>query len=184
MTWLNIGCGPFPAPKPWTNTDVISIPRNVEPDVLVKTPWPLELTKHGIGRHSVERVYMGHVLEHVRWDRLPRFFKELKQLLVPGAQVCVVGPDVNRVIQGWARGEWSWEHVIGILEDDVHYQTVRADWDGARHCWNSYEGRIARLLEENGFTHVTPTPVDRDALAGWPVVDFASHQCAVAAIAP
>jgi len=178
MTWLNIGCGPFKAPKPWVNTDVISIPGNVEPDILVKTPWPSELVEHGIPKGSLERVYLGHVMEHIRWDRIHDFMDQLKQMCAPGAEVMIVGPDSNRTIQLWKEGIDTWEDVIGILEDDVHYQTTRADWEGARHCWNCYEGRIVRLLQDAGFDAVEAVPINPDALEGWPVVAFTQHQCA------
>lgn len=178
MTWVNIGCGPFKAPEPWINTDVVSFPGNVEPDVLVKTPWPSELLKHGYSEGSLTRVYLGHVMEHIRWDRVPQFMEELKMMCADGAEVMIVGPDSNRVLQHWKNGIGTWDDVLAVLEDDYHYQTIPADWEGARHCWNSYEDRVVRILKDAGLSNVQAVPINAKDLAGWPVVSHVATQCA------
>ncbi len=177
---INIGCGPFPAPSPWINTDVIRIPGNVEPDVVMDSWHPSELSALG----DVERIYLGHVLEHVRWELVHDFLVECRDLLVPGGRICVVGPDVNRNIQRWHAGQETWDQVLAVLEDDVHFQAIPAEWDGARHAWNCYEGRVVRALEAAGFAEVTALPITPEALAGWPVVAHTQHQCAVSAVKP
>ena len=48
-----------------------------------------------------------------------------------------------------------------------------------RHCWNCYEDRVVRLLSDAGFDNVEAVAIDPEALAGWPVVAFTQHQCAV-----
>lgn len=182
MTWLNIGCGPFRAPEPWVNTDVVRIEGNVEPDIVVSSWHPAVI--RGYLSDDVERLYLGHVLEHVRWENVHDFLVECRELLVPGGKVCVVGPDVNRMIHRWRQGLEGWDQVLAVLEDDVHQQQTPAEWDGARHAWNTYEGRVVRALTTAGFVEVTALEVTPTALAGWPVVSHAAHQCAVEAVAP
>lgn len=176
--WLNIGCGPFSAPAPWVNTDVVRIHGLIEPDILVESPWPAELVKHGILNGSVERVYLGHVLEHVSWTYVHEFMQQLKQLCAPGAEVVVVGPDSKKVIEAFRTGDSLLDDVMAIIEDDLHYQNAPTQWDGARHCWNCYEERIVRMMTNCGLEGVEAVPMDQDSLAGWPVVSFAPFQCA------
>lgn len=183
-TFLNIGCGPFRAPEPWINTDVVSIPGNVEPDIVVDSWEPGRVLDHGIEPYSVERLYLGHVLEHVRWDLVQQFLFECRALLIPGGRICVVGPDVNRNLQRWMAGLEPWDQVLAVLEDDVHQQQTPAEWDGARHQWNCYEDRVVRALTAAGFTDVEAVPVTPEGLSGWPVVSYTQHQCAVVGRAP
>ncbi len=179
--WLNIGCGPFPAPAPWVNTDVASNGATT-PDVLVThdDPFPFE-------NDSAQRIYLGHVLEHVPWPKVGEFMDEVRRVLRPGGEVCVVGPDVFRTIERWHDGTETWEAITLQVEDDHDYQAwARGEtpWEGMRHCWNAYEARIVRLLERHGFADVTPLPVTEHALTGWPVVAYTQTQCAVRAVSP
>ena len=178
--WINVGCGPHRAPDPWINTDITRVEGVIEPDLLVESSFPAALTAV-LGRASVDRVYLGHVLEHINWNDLPRFFEELKIMLLDGAELMVVGPDVFRSLERFMCGTDSLSDVKSVLEDDLHFQEVDDDWSGARHAWNSYEARVARLLTQNGFHSVQPLPISADALEGWPVVSFVGWQCAVSA---
>lgn len=176
--WLNIGCGPFRAPEPWVNVDVVRIPGQIEPD-LVADSWDPGSLPVKLG--SVKRIYLGHVLEHVRWDRVHYFLWRCLGLLAPGGEIAVVGPDTNRMLQRWRDGLEPWGQVLAVLEDDVHAQQAPAEWDGARHQWNAYEARVVRALTAAGFVDVTAVPVTEEALARWPVASHAPHQCAVIA---
>ena len=182
--WLNIGCGPFRAPAPWVNTDVVRIHGLIEPDILVETPWPSELVNHGVSFGSVERVYLGHVLEHISWAYVNEFMLQLKQICAPGAEIMVVGPDSKKIIGAFSEGASSLDEVMAIIEDDIHYQQPLAQWDGARHCWNCYEERIVRILSSSGLEQVEALAVDQDVLAGWPIVSFAPYQCAAKGMVP
>lgn len=179
--WLNIGCGPYPAPAPWVNVDVVRA-HNIQPDILAPS-W--EPSSFGIDPSTVERVYLGHVLEHVAWPHVPTFLAQVRDLMASGGQVCVVGPDTNRTLQLWRDGSTDWSLVMAVLEDDTHYQSTPEMWDGARHAWNCYEARVVRALTDAGFEHVTPHPVVRDApLVHWPVVAYTNWQCAAIGTAP
>lgn len=175
--WLNWGCGMFRAPEPWVNVDVVRTAR-IQPDVIVDDePWPwLPAT--------VERIYAGHVLEHVAWHQAPDLVRDLAGLLTPDGEMMVVGPDVLRTIDRYHSGLESREQVLLALEDDRDFQWVitgeSSMWDGARHHWNCYEERLVRLLQSCGLK-AEAVPVDEVELLGWPVVSFALHQCAVRA---
>lgn len=183
---LNVGCGPWRAPEPWINLDVHR-GDGVEPDILVDdAARPCA----GFADGSATHVYLGHVLEHVPWDELPGFLADIARVLEPGGQVCVVGPDVIRTIEGWRAGRESWELVVSTLEGPDYFPAdgghVMVDpgggWRYARHWWNCTEGRVAKLLADHGFAEVTPIALEPESLAGWPVVGYAPWQCAVRAV--
>jgi hypothetical protein len=179
MKGLNVGCGPFRADlEGWVNTDVVHLPGDVEPDVVVTPDEPLPFDDG-----TFDRIYMGHVLEHVPWDKVVPFLQLVSSKLSDDGVVMVVGPDVNRSLRMWNDGTETLEHVLGVLEDDGHYQHHTADWFGARHCWNAYEGRVVRALEQAGFVDVKPLEIVRKAdFEGWPVVSHSAYQCAVRAV--
>lgn len=178
MTWVNVGCGPHRAAEPWVNLDCHQ-DEKVCPDILVDADRPLASFDDG----TVERIYLGHVLEHTPWPALPAFLEDLRRALAPGGEMMVVGPDVYRTIRGWRDGAESWDLVESVLEADEHYATNvgRTDWPNARHWWCCHEQRVVDALTVAGFARVTAVPVTGPALTGWPVVGFAPWQCAVRA---
>lgn len=181
-TWLNVGCGSFRAPKPWWNIDVIET-TGIHPDQVVDAGDPLG----GFATDSCERVYLGHVLEHVPWPEVPAVLTEVRRVLQPGGRVAVVGPDVLRTIERYRSGSEPWDQVIAALEEEINYQWmcgVHDDWPQARHWWNCHEKRVIAALEAVGFADVRPVPITPEALDGWPVVAYTQHQCAVLAVAP
>lgn len=188
--WLNIGCGPFLAPAPWTNLDVVTTD-TIRPDIVVDDPLrPLD------GYVNVERVYMGHVLEHVPWPEVADFLVHVRERMAPGGELMVVCPDVFRVIRRWRDGldPEGWELVESILEgpwdrdygDAPGYALLERLplWPYARHWWNAFEARVRFAVEQwGGFEKVEALPITEEALAGWPVVAHTQWQCAVRGVA-
>lgn len=173
-THVNVGCGPHRAPAPWWNldlvdNDVVHPDQVVEPDDWL--PFPV---------HSLERIYLGHILEHVPWSDVPGFLGAVRAGLTGGGEVCIVGPDVNRTLASWHFDVVPWSLVERVLEH-AEPQPDLGDWPGARHEWNCTEQRVADALTAAGFVDVRPTPIDPYALEGWPVVSFDTWQCAVIA---
>lgn len=177
---LNLGCGPFPA-RGWVNADVVRSAA-IRPDVLVPAEGPLPFPAA-----CFDRAYLGHVLEHVPWPRVPALLAEVRRVLAPGGLACVVGPDAVLALEARRRGRATDRQVWDILEDDRHRQHASPgdDWEGARHQWNCYGARVERALAAAGFLGVLAVPLEPAALPGWPVVDFtAPHQFAVTAANP
>jgi hypothetical protein len=189
--WCNVGCGPYRAPAPWINLDCHE-GDNVHPDVLVDAENPLG----GFEPGTVERVYLGHVLEHVPWPEVPLFLQQLDDKLTPGGEICVVGPDVYRIIkrwhenldpEGWPLVESCLENPWGRCYAEEGYAVTEgiepdSQWKYARHWWNCYETRIVYALEKH--THlvdITPQPITPEALGGWPLTAYTEWQCAVTA---
>lgn len=171
---LNLGCGPFRAPDPWWNVDVTDR-GSIDPDQVIDPDRPLPYRDE-----SCERVYLGHVLEHVPWCQIPRLLGEVHRVLWSDGDLLVVGPDVERAIRYWHDGDhrYNWQLVIESLEG-AHSSQPDGEWDGGRHHWNCTEARLVEALEGAGFT-TTPVPVDDQApFDGWPLVSYMPHQAAV-----
>lgn len=189
MIWTNIGAGPHRAPSPWVNLDVHE-GDGVHPDVVVDDArFPLAKWDDG----TVDRVYMGHVLEHVPWLEVEEFLTDIARALRPGGEICVVGPDLLRTIYDWQRtpNPTSWLLVESVMESPWPYADPSQDgltwsvgdaWPAACHKWNCYERRVVWALEATGlFTDVIPQPLDEEHLGTWPVVAYTQWQCAVTA---
>lgn len=128
-----------------------------------------------------ERVYCGHVLEHMAWSAVPEFLRQLRQLCAADAELMVVGPDVWRVLEGWKQGIYDDTLVQQTIEDHEHYQDADAEWTEARHHWNCYAKRVADVLSEAGWVDVEVLPGMSSVEIDWPVVSRVEWQCAVSA---
>lgn len=170
---INIGCGPFRAPKPWVNVDVVKIPGSIEPDIVVPSIWPETWDLSGF-----TKVYMGHVLEHVQWEVVPKFLQQVLDKCEVGAEIAIVGPDIRKFAAKWKHDKLSWEDVMGALENHTSFQPA-GTWDGARHQWNCYEQRLFDVATVAGIGGVTTVPVTASGLPGWPVTSYIDTQCGV-----
>lgn len=175
--WLNVGCGPFYADG-WLNTDFDSR-GDVQPDVLVEFGAPLA----SFDDNSFDRIYCGHVLEHNDWrdliDPSTSLVVELHRILAPGGDLMVVGPDCERALRQWQRGDLSWEDLIWMLERDATLDSLGTD-DAARHHWNCYEARVAKLLKLHDFSPI-PVNIESEILNDWPIVSRVGWQFAMMA---
>ncbi len=174
---LNFGCGPFYAAG-WHNTDVVQSD-TIRPDVVLDPKSPLPYPD---GQFA--RIYAGHVMEHVPWVRVVPTLTELRRVLRPGGELTVVGPDLHRALARLTANPAdaaALRHVWEVVEDDSHYQYTSPgeEWDGARHQWNAYAGRVARALSAAGFRDVAEVPYTREQMGEWPCVDFTAMQSAV-----
>lgn len=202
MTWVNVGCGPYRAPEPWVNLDAHR-GHGVEPDVLVDDPMrPLDFV---VADEGIDRVYLGHVLEHIPWPEVPIFLQHIYDNVLPGAVVMVVGPDVLRIIKRWHEGldpegfllvesclENPWDRCYGEegygvmpASPETGWEEKEPRWKHSRHWWNCYENRVLYALHAyTKFEGITPHPIDTANLGIWPLVAYTQWQCAVSATKP
>lgn len=161
----------------WINTDVVRESGLVEPDLVVTHDDPLPFPAY-----SFDRIYMGHVLEHVPWDKTVSFLKLAKETLKSDGELMVVCPDINRALNYFLAGNEDLRWYKSVIEDDFHYQENPSDWFGARHCWNAYEERVERVVNIAGYKNVQIVDInDPLQMFGWPLVSKAAWQCAVKA---
>lgn len=184
---LNVGCGPHYA-EGWTNTDLIEVPGIIEPDVLVTAAEPFPFDPR-----SVERAYLGHVLEHVPWADVPAFLGVLAVVLTGDAHVCIVGPDTLEAIRLYREGSEPWGKVAAVMEGTGAYSDATGGWaplrwDADRHHWNCHQDRVAELLTDLGWQVevIARHPsgrldAERIRGRGWPLVDDSPCQFSVEA---
>jgi len=172
---VNIGCGKHYA-EGWVNVDrVYDAGIGITPDVVNPTGRPILLPYD-----NVDRVYLGHVLEHVRWEHVASFLAECLGLLRPGGECLIVGPDVNMVLHWWKHDLCDWKLVEAAMEGDhPQVEDTQELWDGARHQWNSTQRRIVTAMQEAGFDTVTAYDTMADVPDSWPSVSRAEWQTAV-----
>lgn len=186
--WVNVGCGPHPTGPDWLDTDLVQVPGIIEPDVLVTPDDPFPF-----GTGTVERAYLGHVLEHVPWVAVPDFIAELDRVLVDGGRVCVVGPDTLEAIRLYREGSEPWGKVAAVMEGTGAYSDTTGGWaplrwDADRHHWNCHQDRVAELLADLGWQvevierHPSGR-LDAETIRGrgWPLVDDSPCQFSVEA---
>lgn len=159
---LNVGCGEF-RQDGWVNIDVV---RNgaVQPDIIAGA---CALPYFG---ETFDRVYLGHVLEHLTKDDAVRALREARRVLVPGGQLCVVGPDIDRALRFFPH------------DDQLHREirTGAGRWPGDAHLWDSTGDETAQLAIRSGWAHVEPCSIQR-VPSGWPVVSRVDWQFALLA---
>ena len=121
---VNIGPGPHYVVG-WANVEVdpnvrhdyLSTPEAAAlgelPDAIVK-PWAID-------EFEIEQIYLGHVIEHLPWESVPRVLHSLSNYLLPGAEMCVVVPDCRAAFKSM-----SWLQFLAVGEDDQHHQAHAA----------------------------------------------------------
>jgi predicted SAM-dependent methyltransferase len=104
-----------------------------------------------------DAIYLGHVIEHIDWDKVVPFLQDMKRMAKPNAPILIVGPDVHKTIQRWKDGLEPWEMVLSTMEHQEHnYQPDREHqwWDGATHHWNCHHQRVEEIVKKLGFTQI------------------------------
>lgn len=165
---LNAGCGTHYA-SGWVNTDVIRND-NTRPDVICRLPFPFP-------DGTFDRVFLGHVLEHVPWPSVPQFMQEVRRVAKRGGEVLAAGPDVYRTLEQWQNGAASWFLVQSVME---HQDQSHPHWPEAVHSWNCHQTRLEGVLTAAGFEEVSEV----GEMGDWPAVGWdASWQCAALGLA-
>jgi predicted SAM-dependent methyltransferase len=156
----------------WTNLDcAAAVANGIRADLIVDPAAPFGTFADG----TAQRVYLGHVLEHIEWPNVAGLLEQVHRVLAPGGQVLVTGPDVFRSLDEWHHGLMPDELLHAVLEHADRGEG--SDWPEAVHRWNCHEARVVGLLERAGFAEVTPT----EGFEGWPVTNWSGWQCAVLA---
>lgn len=163
---VNLGCGDRYAPN-WTNVDHAGSPHRKDLTLdLVDDPMPW-------GPATVLHIYMGHVLEHLPYERCFDLLTHLRAAVRPEGQVMVVGPDVE-VAQRMAEAG-----ALDVTLDSLRYGADR--WPGDEHLWECTAAKVVTLFEETGWVDIQNVGIANVA-AFWPVADRRPQwQCAIAA---
>jgi len=137
----------------WHNVDHEACPhrRDETVDLTGPLPWP---------DHSITHVYAGHVLEHLTRDQCLKLLTDLRDRMVPGGQIMVVGPDIE-LAQRLGAGPW---HTM----DELRHGGKR--WPGDEHQWECTAALVEQLLWDAGWSWVMDVGII-NVDPSWPVVD-------------
>lgn len=99
---LNLGSGPHA----WREPDVVNLDLypDDKPDIC-GTIYALPFKSR-----SFDCAYLGHVLEHLVWEDIPKALLELRRVLRKNAEICIVGPCMERAVK-LAQPDWLLEQI-------------------------------------------------------------------------
>ena len=158
---INIGCGEYKA-QGWVNVDTYA---PVNPDVLA------EATNLPFDDDSADRIYMGHILEHMSYDDVaPAALREARRVLKPTGQLCVVGPDMDAAVR-FGYGQDVKDAIIGAQ---------RGGQGPLAHQWCATMDLTMRLVAGT-FTHVSEKDLHTLNREGWPLTSLINWQCGIIA---
>lgn len=157
---LNVGSGQHYADG-WYNTDIVPTDKGQQPDLLAdihdySTIFPPKAFK---------KAYVGHVLEHIEWDRLT---DAIQSIAAVAEEIMVVGPCIDL-----ARAREEPQSLIDAIAApdniDAH------PW---AHKWTPTTGLTAEAITLAGFTP-NVIPVNDVRKPDWPNPTRAGWQCAM-----
>lgn len=161
----NVGCGDYLAPDPWLNIDSNAV--RTRPGVAaVADRLPL-------ADACVDRLYAGHVLEHLAVFDVIDVLAEFRRVLAPGGELVVVGPDVMLALDHVRDGRLGFDAYASMM--------LGGDPEpGAGHLWPCTATIVVDALRRVGFA-ADLRPIASLVGSGWPVVSYVDWQFAVAA---
>lgn len=165
---LNAGCGNH-QPEGWLNVDC---DERYAPDLLA------DCRDLSLIDGCASRVYASHVLEHVDYSTgVPAMLAEFARILIPGGELAIVGPDIDRAV---ILGE-----PIGILQQIVAWP-AEFNPDGqwpervppAGHAWTVTTPLMEAALDAAGWKdrECYSGRLGQLAQDGWPVENRAYWQ--------
>jgi predicted SAM-dependent methyltransferase len=160
MLQINVGCGEFRA-EGWLNVDIYSGEEGQpKPDIIASA----ENLPFADG--VVDRLYAGHVLEHIELETVPAILQEFRRVLKPTGGMLLVGPDLDRA-------EVSFPEYVDIIKTGGHR------WPGDAHLWESRGTTMLELLQGSGFD-VAEAEIGPVFLSEtWPITSGAGWQFAI-----
>lgn len=164
MLRVNLGCGEQYA-HGWVNVDHSGMPhsKDLELDLRGPLPW------HG----EVDRMYAGHLLEHLFIDEVIVLLMRMREALHPAGELMVVGPDVQLAMG------LEVSQTLEVPLEQIRHGAGR--WSGDEHRWECTGRALYRLLEATGWVDVTDVGI-ANVPAEWPVAFRGPRwQCAVSA---
>lgn len=153
---LNVGSGQHYA-EGWLNVDAIPTDKGKQPDMLLHIQDFVSV----FFEQAFTKVYVGHVLEHIRWPDLTEVILNLGYV---GQKIMVVGPCLEKAIAS----NQPPELIDGIrASEEIDYHP----WS---HKWTPTEERTAEAIREAGYEpHIIPVAEVRrpewpnPSTAGW-----------------
>lgn len=113
-------------------------------------------------------------MEHLVWERIPEAMLELRRVLRKGAEICVVGPCIERAVK--------------LSQPDWLLETISArpnrEQPGINHEWTPTTLLTRIALERGGLLDVRKVPLSETLRPRFPNQVAAEWQCAFLARNP
>lgn len=158
---INVGCGEFPAPG-WLNLDIRHPAADLHWDATTGLPPTDE---------PIERIYAGHVLEHLERDEVTATVAKWREhpQVGPQTRLAVVGPDCDVAAKWVLAGRLS-------EEDYADMESGANRWTGDAHRWRCTGPQTVALVAEGGWTVSYPQELDWLRSRGWPLTSLIGWQ--------
>lgn len=157
---LNVGSGQHYA-EGWLNVDAIPTDKGKQPDMLLQ----IEDFHKTFQEKVFKKVYVGHVLEHIRWSDLSYIIDNLAYV---GEKVMVVGPCIDKAI--------ATDQPISLIDGIRAPEDI--DFHPWSHKWTPTEELTIQAIREAGYE---PNVVDIKTVRKpeWPNPSIACWQTAM-----
>lgn len=174
--WLHLGSGPHYV-QGWINLDLNTFDGwERQPDVLGSIfDIPFE-------DESMDKVYAGHILEHLKFELVPDAVRESLRVLKPTGTLCVVGPCMDKA-RATKQPQWLLDEIpAGWDSDETNPQKL----EGFPHLWTATTALTRERLEAGGAKNIREVPITEITLKnGWantaesdPITGAGMWQCA------
>ena len=144
-------------------------------NVDVDDQWPTDVTARAqdlpqlFAAESFDRVYLGHVLEHLPFDDIPGILGAVLAVCTAAVQIAVVGPAYE---------------LAEIHAPELLYNIAdRGETSPGAHRWTATTALTRQALEDSGLA-VLEVPVAAITRPEWPNPSTAVWQCAFFARRP
>lgn len=168
---VHFASGEHPFPAPWWNVDYLEGDQRA--DLLDELPDNLV---------DIERAYVGHFLEHLTVREGVSFLTRVRKRMAPRGRLIVIGPDVVRGKEHYARG---------LIDADLlyrmgsHGEVGGPDGRDRSHChlWDCTGADVVSQVRDAGWPRVAEFSItDLPTLyPEVPVISLATWQFAVTA---
>lgn len=166
MMRVNLGCGDRYA-RGWLNVDHAGCPHRKDLTFDLRNPMPWS-------ERSIDRIYAGHVLEHLRVHEVLVLLERLRSCLKDDGQMLVVSPDID-----YARGLLV-SGTLDVTMESLAYGAGR--WSEDVHHWECSAPAIIKMLRVTGWEYVKQVVWD-SVPEEWPIAERGPRwQCAVLAM--
>jgi hypothetical protein len=116
------------------------------------------------------KIYLGHILEHLVWERVPEALAEVRRVAKPGAQIMVVGPCIHKAV-ATKQPDWLFDAIIARPEAE----------GGLNHAWTPTEAFTFEAMENGGLDNIQVVNIAAVTRPEWPNPSTAPWQCALKA---
>lgn len=171
MKLLTVGSGPHYAAG-WINLDLNTHPDwepakggKGQPDIIASIfDMPFE-------DGEIDRVYLGHILEHLEYEKIPDGLREVQRVIKPGGEIMVVGPCADKAKR------------LNVPSDLMHAIEAHGfDGTGFGHEWTPTADLTLKIVQVV-FPNAKETPITMVSRPKWPNPSQALWQCAIEATA-